>query len=95
MTELTVTPLTGTIGAEISGVDLGKPLDQGTLDAIYQVLIERLVIFFRDQDISPARHQDFAQSFGDLDAPHPALTGSSCRPMMPATRPIPTAGTPT
>lgn len=71
MTELTVTPLTGTIGAEISGVDLGKPLDQGTLDAIYQVLIERLVIFFRDQDISPARHQDFAQNFGDLDAPHP------------------------
>ena len=70
-TTLRVTRLTPTIGAEISGVDLGGPLDRATQDAIYQALLDHLVIFFRDQDISPAQHVEFAESFGTLDAPHP------------------------
>ena len=67
----TVKPLTTAIGAEISGVDLGQPLDSATEDALYQALIDHLVIFFSDQDISPERHLAFAQSFGELDTPHP------------------------
>ena len=68
---LTFTPLTPTIGAEISGVDLGTQLDPQTEDAIYQALLKHQVIFFRDQEISPERHLGFAQSFGELDVPHP------------------------
>lgn len=68
---ITITPLTPTIGAEISGVDLGRPLDAATEDAIYQALLDHLVIFFRDQDISPERHLAFSESFGELDRPHP------------------------
>jgi len=64
-------PLTPNIGAEIEGVNLAAPLDKPTEDAIYEALLRHLVIFFRDQDISPDRHQAFAQSFGELDAPHP------------------------
>ena len=68
---ITISPLTPTIGAEISGVDLGRPLDTAHEDAIYQALLDHLVIFFRDQDITPERHLAFSQSFGELDRPHP------------------------
>lgn len=70
-TAVKVTPLTRAIGAEVSGVDLSRPLDDATCEAIYHALIEHLVIFFRDQDITPGQHLAFAQSFGELDTPHP------------------------
>lgn len=69
--DFTVTPLTTAIGAEISGVDLSGPLTTATQDRIYQALIDHLVVFFRDQDISPQQHLAFAQCFGELDEPHP------------------------
>ena len=69
--DIRIVPLTTAIGAEVHGVDLAKPLDSATEDAIYQALLRHLVIFFRDQDIPPERHLAFAQSFGELDAPYP------------------------
>ncbi len=69
--KIAVSPLTSAIGAEISGVDIGGPLDTAALDAVYQALIDHLVVFFRDQDVSPEKHLAFAQSFGELDEPHP------------------------
>ena len=71
MSDMTITKLTGHIGAEISGVDLGKPLTPSVEDAVYQALIDHCVIFFRDQDIDPAHHLAFARSFGEIDQPHP------------------------
>ena len=68
---ISVIPMTSAIGAEIHGVDLARPLDSATADAIYEALLRHLVIFFRDQVISPQQHLAFAQSFGELDAPHP------------------------
>ncbi len=70
-TQTKVTPLTPAIGAVISGVDLGQPLDAATEEAIYRALLDHLVIFFRDQKIPPERHLAFARSFGELDTPHP------------------------
>lgn len=70
-TGLTIDPVTPAIGAEIGGVELSQPLDPGTLDAIYRSLIDHLVIFFRDQDLTPAAHLAFAESFGEIDRPHP------------------------
>lgn len=69
---ISIIPLTASIGAEIRGVDLARPLDAATEDSIYQALMRHLVIFFRDQEISPERHLAFAQSFGEIDAPHPS-----------------------
>lgn len=63
--------LTPAIGAEISGIDLNHPMETKIEDAIYQALMDHLVIFFRDQDITPERHLAFARSFGTLDKPHP------------------------
>ncbi|MGB0504979.1 MAG: TauD/TfdA dioxygenase family protein [Pikeienuella sp.] len=66
-----ITKLTPTIGAEISGLDLSEPLDLATQDTLYQALLDHLVIFIRDQDITPAVHLALAKGFGELSAPHP------------------------
>ena len=63
--------LTPAIGAEISGIDLNDAMNTATQDAIYQALLDNLVIFFRDQDITPERHLAFAKTFGTIDKPHP------------------------
>jgi len=48
-----VEKLTPIIGAEISGVDLASALSNRTMDEIHRALAENLVIFFRDQHITP------------------------------------------
>ena len=61
---LTIQPISGALGAEISGVDLAKDLDDATVAAIRQAWLEHLVIFFRDQDLPPAGFLAFARCFG-------------------------------
>lgn len=68
--QLSVSPLTPTIGAEIGGIDLAKPLDTRTKAALRDLLLEWKVIFFRDQDITTEQHLAFARNFGDLEV-HP------------------------
>ena len=62
--------LTPTIGAEISGVDLARPLTNRQFDEIHQALMENLVIFFRDQELSVEQHKAFGARFGKLHV-HP------------------------
>lgn len=67
-----VTPLAGALGAEISGVDMAQPLGNQLFQEVHDALIENQVIFFRDQDITPAQHVDFARQFGTLQV-HPLV----------------------
>lgn len=66
-----VDPITPTIGAEISGIDLAKPLSADVTDEIYAAVIKHLVLFFRDQELLPQAQFDFAKTFGDIVDPHP------------------------
>lgn len=68
---ISVEKITPAIGGIIAGVDFSAPLSADTHDAIYDVLMDRLVIFFRGVEITPEAHLNFAQAFGELDAPHP------------------------
>ena len=68
---ITVDRVTPIIGAEIGGVDLTKPLSNRQHDEIHRALAENLVIFFRDQPLSPQQHLAFGRLFGDLHV-HPA-----------------------
>lgn len=61
-----VDKVTTNIGAEISGVDLSKPLDDESFQAIHDALMDNLVIFFRDQEITPQQQAEFGKRFGDL-----------------------------
>ncbi len=64
MTSISVHPVAGALGAEISGVDLAKELSDDTVAAIRRAWLEHLVIFFRDQNLSPAQFLALARRFG-------------------------------
>jgi taurine dioxygenase len=77
-----VEPLTCSIGALLSNVNLGvASRDAGLVAEIRALLLKHRVIFFRDQDISRAEHVAFARHFGELedhpvagsDPEHPGL----------------------
>ncbi len=59
-----VHPISGSIGAEIHGIKLADDLADATVSALRQALLDHLVIFFRDQDLPPARFLALARSFG-------------------------------
>ena len=61
-----VEPLTGACGAEISGVDLTKPLREEVLAEVMTAFEHFLVIMFRDQDLSIEQHKAFSRYFGEL-----------------------------
>jgi taurine dioxygenase len=54
----------GALGAEVSGVDLREPLSEEQASDIRRAWLEHLVLFFRDQDLSPERYMAFARCFG-------------------------------
>jgi len=70
---INVEPLTCTIGAEISNVNLGDASrDDALFGEIRALLHQYKVLFFRDQDITRAEHVAFARRFGELED-HPVV----------------------
>ena len=65
-----VRKLTPSIGAEIFGVDLAKPLGNQQFQEVHDALMDNLVVFFRDQKMSIDQHKDFGSRFGPLHT-HP------------------------
>src|SRR3954451_9716565 len=55
--------IAGALGAEMSGVDL-RALTDGEVAAIRAVWLEHLVLFFRDQPLSPSDFLAFARRIG-------------------------------
>lgn len=68
---ITATPISGSLGAEIHGLDLRRQLSASHIIELRQLLNRHGVIFFRDQDIEPASQQALASAFGPLQT-HPA-----------------------
>jgi taurine dioxygenase len=62
--QITITPLAGSIGAEIGGVDLAN-IDDDTVTAIRQAWLEHLVVFFRGQALDPNDFLAFARRIGE------------------------------
>ncbi len=61
---LTVTQLSGAIGAEIGGVDLAADLPDETVAAIRRIWLDHNVVFFRDQTLPPEKFLALARRFG-------------------------------
>ena len=63
---IAIRPLQPTIGAEVSGVDLSRPLASEQRDAIKAAILKYKVLFFRDQPLNNDQHAAFARQFGPL-----------------------------
>jgi alpha-ketoglutarate-dependent sulfate ester dioxygenase len=73
-------PLTGNIGAEITGVDAAGPLDDHTLAGIRRALDRHKVVFLRDQHLDYRSQVAFARRFGELTLGHPIYAAPTDRP---------------
>jgi taurine dioxygenase len=69
-----VRKLTPLIGAELDGFDLSRTLDDHEFRCIHEAFLQNLVIFFRDQSLTPEQHKALGLRFGDLHL-HPAPLG--------------------
>ena len=60
-------PIAGALGAEMSGIDLAEPLGNAAFAQVHAALLEHLVLFFPDQDLTPDQQVAFARRFGEID----------------------------
>jgi taurine dioxygenase len=64
---ITVKKLTPHFGAEISGVDITKSLDDETFAAVSKAFFENQVVVFRNQALTPEQQIAFTARFGELE----------------------------
>ncbi len=64
---MTVAALTESIGAEVSGADLGVALGEAAFQAIHDAFLEHSVLVFRDQSLSPNQHIALTRRFGEAE----------------------------
>ena len=73
--------MAGALGAELHGVDLAQDLADDMVGEIRQAWLDHLVLFFRDQKITPAQQLAFARRLGEPMA-YPQLKGLDEYPMI-------------
>ena len=78
MSKIALTPLTGSCGAELSGVDLAHLSDEDFAQ-IHQAWLDYGAVFIRDQDIELETLVAFGKRFGNLEV-HPIVDGLSDAP---------------
>ncbi|GFE17078.1 taurine dioxygenase [Streptomyces glebosus] len=62
-----VVPQAATIGAEIRGLDLSRPLSAELRTELNRALLEWKVLFFRGQRLSSPAQREFARNWGELE----------------------------
>ncbi len=75
---ITVSPIAGSMGAEIQGVDL-TALEDEVFDELYDAWLRHHVVVLRDQEITPDQQLAFALRFGEIHY-HPYMKGMDDHP---------------
>jgi taurine dioxygenase len=78
-TDFELLHLSPCIGTEVQGIDLSADLDEDIISWLNDLLVERKVLFFRDQHLSVAAHVAFAARFGELEV-HPFTDNDADHP---------------
>ncbi|MCH7788713.1 MAG: TauD/TfdA family dioxygenase [Acidobacteria bacterium] len=68
-----VQPMTATLGAEVTGMDMAD-VDAGVIDELRKAWLDHKVLVLRDQHITTEEHIAFGARFGELEV-HPFATG--------------------
>lgn len=69
-----VVPTGAALGAEIRGLDLARPLDDATAEALKAAWCEHLVLLFRGQRLSEDEHIAFSRGIGEVQPPNATST---------------------
>ena len=64
--KFTVRPLPAALGAEVTGIDLSRPVDAATRKALYDAWVKHAVLVIRGQKLTPGQFADAAGIFGEL-----------------------------
>ena len=78
---ISVSPISGALGAEVHGADLARPLDEVVVAEIRRAFLDHLVIFFTGQALSPQAQLAFARRFGE-PVEYPQLKGLTECPLI-------------
>jgi taurine dioxygenase len=76
---VSVRRVTPALGAEILGLDLRQPIDDGVYQLVRRAFLDHQVVFFRDQDIPVEQQMALGARFGELVA-HPNDPGLPAHP---------------
>lgn len=74
-----VTPVTPAIGATVEGVDMSVTLDDAVVAEIRRALLDHLVLFFRNQSLTPDQLVAFSRRFGEIGY-YPFVEGMAGHP---------------
>ena len=69
-----VRPVAGALGAVVRGVDIARPLEDEVIAEVRQAFLDHLVVFIRNQKLTPRAQLAFAQRFGQ-PMEYPQLKG--------------------
>jgi len=69
-----VSPIGSALGAVVRGVDIARPLEDEVIAELRQAFLDHLVVFIRDQKLTPQAQLAFAQRFGQ-PMEYPQLKG--------------------
>jgi len=78
--DYTLLHLSPVIGTEVHGINISQ-VDDEAIDWLKALLVERKVLFFRDQTISMQAHVEFAARFGHLEI-HPFTDNDPTHPQV-------------
>lgn len=78
LTQLDIAPVSGSLGAEIRGINL-RSAGQQEAELVLELITKHLVLFFPDQHLTPDEHIAFGRLFGRLEG-HPNLSLDAQRP---------------
>lgn len=83
MARLKIQKLADALGAEVSGVDVTKPIPKEDLQEILIAWKEHLVLRFRGQVLSDPELLEISRNFGEIDPPGPNSYGKPFIPEFP------------
>jgi alpha-ketoglutarate-dependent taurine dioxygenase len=66
----TITPLSEHTGAEVRGIDLAQPVDETAREGLNRAFVDRSVLVFRDQHLSPHQLLAAVGLFGEIFPQH-------------------------
>ena len=75
MAKLKIQKLADALGAEVSGVDVSKPISKEDLGEILTAWKEHLVLRFRGQELTDPQLLEISRNFGVIDPPGPNSYG--------------------